>query len=95
MDSATRSFIGTAREFLDDVQGRQHLPVKEETVHQLDELVKTLEQADPLGEEERSPGERQALGASEGLLESVELSPEDSLTPGEKAAQQAAGAGAS
>jgi hypothetical protein len=95
MDSATRKFVGTAREFLNELQGRQHMPFKQDTVNGLDVLVKELEQADPLGDEEMSPGERQALGASEGLLESVELSPEDSLTPGEKAAQQAASAGAS
>ena len=95
MDSATRRFVGFMREYLDDVQGRAHMPIPQETVDSLNGVMNQLEKADPLGEEEMSPGERQALDSSEDLLQDVELSPEDSLTPGERAARSAADAGAS
>jgi hypothetical protein len=95
MDSATRRFVGFVREYLDDVQGRAHMPVSQEAVDGLNNIVSQLEEADPLGEEELSPGQRQAMSLSEPLLQDVELNPEDSLTPGERAAQQAAGADAS
>jgi hypothetical protein len=89
MDAPTRKFITACQEFLDDVQSRQHMPVSDDFITNLNGLVDEV-QGDSLTDE-ISPGEQEAIEASNGYYGKIQLEPEDNLSPGERAVREAVG----
>lgn len=87
MDSATRRVIGEIRDYLNDIQGRTNSPITKTQIENLDQLASDLEHHGV--PDDLSPGQMAALGASEAYLGEIEIKPEDSLSPGERAAQEA------
>lgn len=86
MDSSTRRVLNSIREYLDDVESRQHRPIDGDTVKALNEVADTLTRGTiPT---ELSPGQRQAAEAAGGVYERVTMDEDDGLSPGQRQAAE-------
>lgn len=84
MDSATKKVHDILHEYLDDVQGRSHMPISEQLVGQMNDVLKSIRRGETELAEDLSPGQREAAEANTGLYMEQAIEPEDNLSPGER-----------